>query len=54
MKTIKRDGSVVEFDQSKIENAVKHCILDAEGLKKPGASGNAEQNSRIQEILTVT
>ncbi|WP_294106724.1 ATP cone domain-containing protein, partial [Thiolapillus sp.] len=50
MKTIKRNGQVVEFDATKIEDAVKNCILDAEGLKAPGATVDAANNSRIHEI----
>ncbi|WP_294053637.1 ATP cone domain-containing protein, partial [Thiolapillus sp.] len=50
MKTIKRNGQVVEFDATKIEDAVKNCILDAEGLKAPGTTVDAANNSRIHEI----
>jgi len=58
MNVIKRDGQLAEFTPEKIRLAVLNCLLDTEGLKKPGAPvATGEISNRLhqqaEEITTM-
>ena len=50
---IKRDGSVVEFDRAKIENAVLAAFEDVDGKLDDYAKSKADNIKQIKAIMNL-